>query len=208
MTKLILDIENEQLKDSVKNLFSRIDYPLRFNKVKISTSYRTDFLWGDAKEDNMEIIINPENRILEHKFLFYGYFARFIFMLINEKERVNQEIKDKLEVPKLVEFVQNFFADLKAVKYGFKQDMHRFFLEKISKKIYKTESVSKEEYLEFYTYYLIFKKIGEEGEIKSLLELVKVQGLDNLLREVEKLNYPFFLGDENLKKAWVEVFDL
>jgi len=192
----------------VKNLFSRIDYPLRFNKVKISTSYRTDFLWGDAKEDNMEIIINPENRILEHKFLFYGYFARFIFMLINEKERVNQEIKDKLEVPKLVEFVQNFFADLKAVKYGFKQDMHRFFLEKISKKIYKTESVSKEEYLEFYTYYLIFKKIGEEGEIKSLLELVKVQGLDNLLREVEKLNYPFFLGDENLKKAWVEVFDL
>jgi len=208
MTKLLLDIENEQLKDSVKNLFSRIDYPLRFNKVKISTSYRTDFLWGDAKEDNMEIIINPENRILEHKFLFYGYFARFIFMLINEKERVNQEIKDKLEVPKLVEFVQNFFADLKAVKYGFKQDMHRFFLEKISKKIYKTESVSKEEYLEFYTYYLIFKKIGEEGEIKSLLELVKVQGLDNLLREVEKLNYPFFLGDENLKKAWVEVFDI
>ena len=208
MTKLILDIENEQLKDSVKNLFSRIDYPLRFNNIKISTSYKTDFIGGEAKEDNMEIIINPENRILEHKFLFYGYFARFIFMLINEKERVNQEIKDKLEVPKLVEFVQNFFADLKAVKYGFKQDMHRFFLEKISKKIYKTESVSKEEYLEFYTYYLIFKKIGEEGEIKSLLELVKVQGLDNLLREVEKLNYPFFLGDENLKKAWVEVFDL
>ncbi|RLJ01153.1 MAG: hypothetical protein DRP06_00190 [Candidatus Aenigmatarchaeota archaeon] len=207
MTKLRLDIENEQLKNSVKNLFSKIDYPLRFNHIKISTSYKTDFIGGEADED-MEIIINPESRILEHNFLFNGYFARFVFMLIDEKEKVNQEIKEKLEVPKLVEFVQNFFADLKAVKYGFKQDMHRFFLEKISKKIYKTESVSKEEYLEFYSYHLIFKKIGEEGEIKSLLELVKVQGLDNLLRELEKLNYPFFLGDENLKKAWVGVFDL
>ena len=207
MTKLLLDIENEQLKDSVKNLISKADYPLRFNRIKISSSYKTDFLGGEADED-MEIIINPGNRILEHKFLFNGYFARFVFMLIDEKEKVNQEIKDKLEVPKLVEFVQNFFADLKAVKYGFKQEMHRFFLEKISKKIYKTESVSKEEYLEFYSYYLIFKKIGEEGEIKSLLELVKVHGLDNLLRELERLNYPFFLGDENLKKAWVGVFDL
>ena len=207
MTKLLLDIENEQLKDSVKNLISKADYPLRFNRIKISSSYKTDFLGGEADED-MEIIINPGNRILEHKFLFNGYFARFVFMLIDEKEKVNQEIKDKLEVPKLVEFVQNFFADLKAVKYGFKQEMHRFFLEKISKKIYKTESVSKEEYLEFYSYYLIFKKIGEEGEIKSLLELVKVHGLDNLLRELERLNYPFFIGDENLKKAWVGVFDL
>ncbi len=207
MTKLLLDIENEQLRDSVKNLFSKVDYPLRFNHIKISSSYKTDFLGGEANED-MEIIINPENRILEHKFLFNGHFARFVFMLIDEKEKVNQEIKEKLEVPKLVEFVQNFFADLKAVKYGFKQDMHRFFLEKISKKIYKTENVSKEEYLEFYSYYLIFKKIGEEGEIKSLLELVRVQGLDNLLRELENLNYPFFLGDENLKKAWVGVFDL
>ncbi|MCK4730222.1 MAG: hypothetical protein KAT28_02785 [Candidatus Aenigmarchaeota archaeon] len=207
MTKLLLDIENEHLKESVKNLFSKVDYPLRFNHIKISASYKTDFLGGEAKED-MEIIINPENNILEHKFLFHGYFARFVFMLIDEKEKVNQEIKDKLEVPKLVEFTQNFFADLKAVKYGFKQEMHRFFLEKISKKIYKTGNVSKEEYLEFYTYYLIFKKIGEEGEIKSLLELVKVQGLDNLLRELEKLNYPFFLGDEHLKKAWVEVFDI
>ncbi len=207
MTKLLLDIENEQLNIAVKNLFSKADYPLRFNHIKISTSYKTDFLGGEADE-NMEIIINPENRILEHKFLFNGYFARFVFMLIDEKEKVNQEIKDKLEVPKLVEFVQNFFADLKAVKYGFKQDMHRFFLEKISKKIYKTESVSKEEYLEFYSYYLIFKKIGEEGEIKSLLELVKVHGLDNLLRELERLSYPFFFGDENLKKAWVGVFDV
>ncbi|MCD6275066.1 MAG: hypothetical protein J7J15_03545 [Candidatus Aenigmarchaeota archaeon] len=206
MPKLILNIENDKLKEEVKTMISKIDYPLRFENIKISTSYKTDFLSGDADRD-MEILINPENKILENKFLFRGFFARFIFLLINEKEGLNLEIKEKLELPELVEFVQNFFADYKAVKYGFKVDMHRFFLEKILKKIYKNEKISKEDYLEFYSFYLIFKKVGEEGEIKALLETVKMEGLDKLLKEVEKLNYPYFFGDETLKKEWIEIFD-
>ena len=205
MLKLILNIENEKLKEEVKDMISKIDYPLRFDNIKISTSYKTDFLSGDVNR-TMEILINPENKILENKFLFRGFFARFVFLLINEKEGLNFKIKEKLELPELVEFVQNFFADYKAVKYGFKIDMHRFFLEKISKKIYN-KRVSKKEYLEFYSFYLIFKKIGEEGEIKSLLETIKIAGLDGLLKELEKLNYPYFFGDEKLKKAWIDVFN-
>ena len=207
MPKLVLDIENEKLKQEVKNLISKVDYPLRFENIKINTSYKTGFLGGEQGE-NLEILINPDNEFLETNFLFRGFFARFIFLLINEKEELNKEIKEKLELPKLVEFIQNFFADYKAVKYGFETDMHRFFLEKISKKIYKHENISKEEYLEFYSFYLIFKKIGKEGEIKSLLETVKVRGLTRLLREFETLNYPYFLGDENLKKAWIKVFKI
>jgi hypothetical protein len=207
MPKLILDIENEKLTKEIKNLISKIGYPLRFENIKISTSYKTDFLGGEEGKD-LEIIINPENRFIENNFLFRGFFARFVFLLINEKEGLNKEINKKLELPKLVEFVQNFFADYKAVKSGLKVDMHRFFLEKISRKIYKHENISKEEYLEFYSFYLIFKKIREEGEIKSLLETVKVRELTGLLRELEKLNYPYSFGDENLKKAWIKVFKI
>ncbi len=207
MPKLILDIENDKVKEEVKNLILKIDYPLRFDNIKISMTYKTDFL--DGKEDkDLEILINPESKFLENRFLFHGFFARFVFLLINEKEGLNGEIKEKLELSKLVEFVQNFFADYKAVKYGFEKDMHKFFLEKISRKIYKHKKLSKEEYLEFYSFYLIFKKIGKEGEIKSLLGTVKVKGLTRLLRELEKLNYPYFFGDEKLKKEWIKVFEV
>ena len=206
MAKLVLDIENENLKEEIKRLISKIDYPLRFNKICISASYKTDFLNGTVGED-MILLINPQNNFLNNNFLFRGYFARFFFLLINEKEGLNKEIKEKLEVPELVEFVQNFFADYKATRYGFEKDMHRFFLEKISQKLYSKERVNKEDYLEFYTFYIIFKKIGKEGEIKSLLDSVKVEGMDYLLKEIEKLNYPYKIGDENLKKEWMEVFN-
>jgi hypothetical protein len=112
-----------------------------------------------------------------------------------------------LEIPKLVEFIQNFFADYKAVKHGFEKDMQRFYLERITKKIYSNKKMSREEYLEFYTYYLIFKRICEEGEIKSLLDSIKFKGMNYLLKELEKLSYPFNLGDKNLKKEWMEVFN-
>jgi hypothetical protein len=206
MTKLILDIENEDLEEEIKKFITKIDYPLRFENIIISTSYKTDFLSGNVGK-NLEITINPENKFLENKILFRGYLARFFFLLINEKEGLNKDIEDKLEIPKLVEFVQNFFADYKAVKYGFERDMHRFYLEKITRKIYSEKNISKEDYIEFYSFYLIFKKIKKEEEIKSLLNSIKVEGLDFLLKEIEKLDYPFSLGDENLKKEWMEVFN-
>ena len=207
MPKLILEIENEDLKEEIKKFIAKVDYPLRFENIIISTSYKTDFLSGKA-ERNLEIIINPENKFLENKILFRGYLARFFFLLINEKEGLNKEIEKLLEISQLVEFVQNFFADYKAVKYGFEKEMHRFYLEKITRKIYLKESISKYEYLEFYSFYLIFKKIGKEEEIKSLLDSIKVENLDSLLREIEKLNYPFSLGSENLKKEWMQAFNL
>jgi len=206
MPKLLLEIENEDLKEELKKFISKIDYPLRFENIIISTSYKTDFLDGNVGK-NLEIIINPENKFLNNKILFRGYLARFFFFLINEKEGLNREIKEKLEIPKLVEFVQNFFADYKAVKYGFEKDMHRFYLDKITRKMYSKESISKEEYLEFYSFYVIFKKIKKEEEIKSLLNSVKVENMDFLLKEIEKLEYPFSLGDENLKKEWLNVFN-
>jgi hypothetical protein len=206
MTKLILDIENKDLEEEIKKFITKIDYPLRFENIIISTSYKTDFLSGNVGK-NLEITINPENKFLENKILFRGYLARFFFLLINEKEGLNKDIEDKLEIPKLVEFVQNFFADYKAVKYGFERDMHRFYLEKITRKIYSEKNISKEDYIEFYSFYLIFKKIKKEEEIKSLLNSIKVGGLDFLLKEIEKLDYPFSLGDENLKKEWMEVFN-
>ena len=205
MVKLVLDIANKELKEEVKKLIAKIDYPLRFRNIIISTSYKTDFLSGEVGED-MQILINPENEFLNNNFLFRGYLARFLFFLINEKEGLNKEIEEKLEVPKLVEFVQNFFADYKAVKYGFEKEMKRFFLERISKKLYSKQKVSKQDYLEFYTFYLILKKIGEEGEIKSLLDSIKIEGLDYLLREVEELSYPFKIGNRNLKEEWMEIF--
>jgi len=205
MVKLLLDIEKEDLKEELKRFIIKVDYPLRFENIIISTSYKTDFLSGEARK-NMEIIINPENKFLENKILFRGYLARFFFLLINEREGLNREIKNKLEIPKLVEFVQNFFADYKAIKYGFRKEMYQFFLERITKKLYSTESISKEEYLEFYSFYLILKKIGGE-EIKSILDSIKIEGVEFLIKEIEKLNYPFLLGSDDLKKEWMEIFN-
>lgn len=206
MVKLLLDIEKDDLKEELKRFIIKVDYPLRFENIIISTSYKTDFLSGEARK-NIEIIINPENKFLENKILFRGYLARFFFLLINEREGLNREIKNKLEIPKLVEFVQNFFADYKATKYGFRKEMYQFFLERITKKLYSNESISKEEYLEFYSFYLILKKIGEEGEIKSILDSIKIEGVEFLIKEIEKLNYPFLLGSEDLKKEWMEIFN-
>ncbi len=207
MIRLSLDIENEELKEEVKNLISKIDYPLRFERIIIGTSYKTAFLGGDANKD-LEISINPKNKVLENNRLFRGYFARFIFLLVNEKEGLNQEIKKNLELQDLTKFVQNFFGDYKAVKYGFKKQMHDFYIEKISRRIYEKKDISKGEYLEFYSFYLISKKMREEDEINALMENIKVPHVKPVLRELEKLNYPYFFGDEKLKKAWTRAFYL
>lgn len=207
MPKLKLDIENEKLAEEVKHLISKIDYPLRFNNILVSTSYKPEFLSGEAKED-LEIFINPESKILDNMVLFRGFFARFLFLLINKKEGINSDIKEKLELPGLVEFIQNFFADLKATKYGFGKDMHRFFLERILSKQYSKESISKRDFSEFYSYYLILKKTGDESDIKGLIDSIKVVGIELLLPELEKLNYPYALGDENLKRTWIQIFNL
>ena len=103
--------------------------------------------------------------------------------------------------------MQYFFADYKSIKYGFINDMKKFYLERISKKVYQKEQISKKEYLEFYSFYLILKKLREESEIKTLLDKLWISGLDQLIMELERLNYPYFLGDENLITAWKNCFN-
>ncbi|OYT42919.1 MAG: hypothetical protein B6U88_02470 [Candidatus Aenigmarchaeota archaeon ex4484_56] len=204
MLRLILDIENEKLKENIKKIISKIEYPLRFDEICICTTYKVEFIEGNV-EKNLSIYINPEK--CKNKILFNGYFIRNLFYLIDEKESLNKEIENNLKIPELVKFVQYFFADYKSIKYGFMNDMKKFYLERISKKVYQKEQISKKEYLEFYSFYLILKKLREEGEIKTLLDKLWISGLDLLIMELERLNYPYFLGDENLITAWKNCFN-
>lgn len=202
-TKLVLDIENTELLGEVESLITKIDYPLKFDNICISESCKIDFLKGDAKE-NLEIVINPRSDSLKNKRLFRGYFARMIFLLINEKEGLNKSIKDEVGCPKVVPRLQNFFADYKAAKYGFLKVMKRFFVERITEKVYSKNPVSNEDFVEFYLYYLALKKLREGEEISSLIMPLKPVGSDPLLAELEKLSYPFKVGDRKLAKIWDE----
>ncbi|MCK4429310.1 MAG: hypothetical protein KAU95_02960 [Candidatus Aenigmarchaeota archaeon] len=207
MPKLIIDIEETELKEMVKSIFSKIDYPLRFDIIRIGTSYKTAFLGGDL-DNEMKIMINPGNKIIKNKRLFRGHLARFIFFLINKKEGLNREIGENLEVRDLAKFTQNFFADYKAVKYGFKKEMRDFYVEKILKRIYDEREISKGEYIEFYASGLILKKVKEEAEVENLIENINIPRLEPLLKELDRLNYPYFFGDSALKKAWLKTFYL
>ncbi|MGC9310913.1 MAG: hypothetical protein ACP5E4_04305 [Candidatus Aenigmatarchaeota archaeon] len=201
---LCLDIENEWLADEVKRLISCIDYPLRFERICVSESCRAEFLKGDVKKD-LEVSINPNNPLLNNRRIFRGYFARLVFLLINEKEGLHSEIHEAVNCPLAEPLVKNFFADFKAAKYGFSKVMKQFFTEKITEKMYSKAPVTKREFVEYYTYYLVFKKLKEGDDLGALIMPLKPVGIDPLLKELEKLDYPFKLGDRNLAKVWKEV---
>lgn len=201
MIKLVFDMQDEALKEEVASLLEKIDYPLKFDRITISESCKVDFLKGDAK-DEMTIIINPRNELAKDKIMFRGYFARFIFQLLNDKEGVNAQIQEGLNCPRIVPYIQNFFADYRACRNGFLKVMKQFFSEKAASRIYGQKPLSKKEFVEFYLYYIALKKLKEGEELSALLMPVKVHGLQPLLAELEKLDYPYKTGNKDLVKVW------
>ncbi len=203
-TKVRLDVETEWLAEEIRRLLAKIDYPLKFEVICISESCKVDFLKGDAKS-GFEVWINPTSETLDNRRIFRGYFARMVFLLINEKEGLNEAIKQALDCPRLVPQLQDFFADFKAVKYGFGELMDRFFIEKVTGKIYSKELVTKKEFAEYYLHYLALKKNKRGEEFGNIALPLKPEGMDNLLAELDKLSYPFRLGDKALVKEWSRV---
>jgi hypothetical protein len=206
MPKLVLDMQDEKLKEEVSSLVTKIDYPLRFGKISIEESCKVDFLKGDANED-MIIMINPQNDFTKNRPLFRGYFGRFIFQLINDKEGINSEIQENLNCPRVVPYIQNFFADYRAAKHGFKKQMKQFFIEKVAEKVYGGKPITNKEFVEFYLYYIVMKKLKDGEELNSILMPIKPHGLDPLLLELEKLDYPFKTGDRALVKVWNQLLE-
>ena len=204
--KLVLEMQDEALKEEVASLITRIDYPLRFNRISVEESCKVDFLKGDANED-MIMMVNPQSEMAKNRQLFRGYFARFIFQLINDKEGINAEIQENLNCPRVVPSIQNFFADYRAAKHGFLKPMKHFFIEKTASKIYGNTPMTKKEFVEFYLHYIVLKKLKDFEEMGSLLMPVKPHGLDPLLAELEKLDYPYKTGDRALVKIWNQLLE-
>jgi len=206
MVKLVLDMQDESLKKEITHLVTGIDYPLRFGRISIEESCKVDFLKGDAKED-MVIMINPQSEMTKNRPLFRGYFGRFIFQMLNDKEGINSEIQENLNCPRVVPYIQTFFADYQAAKHGFSKQMKHFFIEKVAEKVYSGKPLSNKEFVEFYLHYLVMKKLKDGEELNSILMPIKPQGLDPLLAELEKLEYPFKTGDRNLVKIWNQLLE-
>jgi len=206
MLKLVLEMQDEALKEEVTGLITKIDYPLRFEKINISESCKVDFLKGEAKGE-MTIMINPRSDFAKNKTLFRGYFARFIFQLINDKEGLNTQIQENLNCPKVMPYIQNFFADYRACRNGFLKVMKHFFSEKAASRIYEHMPLSKKEFVEFYLYYIALKKLKDGEELSAILMPVKPHGLDELLNELEKLDYPFKTGGKELVRIWNELLE-
>ncbi|MBN2095339.1 MAG: hypothetical protein JW727_04790 [Candidatus Aenigmarchaeota archaeon] len=203
MTHLVFEMDDESLKQEIADLITKLDYPLRFERIIITQSCKVEFLKGDTGKD-MEIFVNPENEKVKNRQLFRGYFVRFIFLLLNEKEGVNKEIQERIDCPRLVPQVQDFFADLRAAKHGYLKIMKQFFVELIASKVYSSTPLSKKEFAEFYLHYLVMKRMKEPEELETMLMPVRPHGMQALIKELEGLNYPFQMGSKELAKAWAE----
>ena len=207
--KVRLDIPIPSLARAVKEVLSTISYWDKFESISVTTSYKIKFLEGRFKNGEVEILVNPEDERAKNLKLFKGFFSRLVFLIINKKEGLDEELEQRLgskeEMKKLKTLLKNYFADKRAMIYGCSEVLKDFYLETVSKEVYLNKKLSPLKYLEFYTYYLNSKELPFGSQLLEMIEKAEVDRkaeLKALLFGFEELSYPSRIVSELIIKEW------
>lgn len=207
--KVRLDIPIPSLNRAIKEVLSTISYWNKLENIWVTTSYKIRFLEGKFEENNVEIFVNPEDGRTKNSRLFKGFLSRLIFLIINKKEDLDEELEQRLgskgEMKKLKIILKNYFADKRAIIYGCSSIFKDFYLELVSREIYLNNHLTPLRYLEFYTYYLNFRDFPFGNQLLEMIERVKVNRkaeLKALLLGFEELSYPSKIVSELIIKEW------
>ncbi len=204
-----LDVPIPSLNRAIKEILSTITYFDKFEDIFVTTSYRIRFLEGKFEDNAIEIFINPEDERAKNTRLFKGFFSRLVFLIINRKEGLDEEIEQRLGIQeymkKLKILLKNYFADKRAILYGCSSIFKDFYLELASREVYLNSSLTPLKYLELYTYYLNFKDSPFGNQLLELIEKARVdrkEELKALLLGFEELSYPNRIITDLVIKEW------
>lgn len=204
-----LEVPIPSLNRAIKEVLSTISYWDKFENIFVTTSYKIKFLEGKFEEGNVEILLNPEDGRTKNSRVFKGFFSRLIFLIINKKEGLDEELEQRLgskeEMKKLKTLIKNYFADKRAITYGCFDIFRDFYLEVVSREVYLNSTLTPLKYLEFYTYYLNFKEFPFGNQLLEMIEKAKVDRKDELkalLLGMEELSYPSKIVSELVIKEW------